>query len=197
LSQGFGRRNARIDKDDWMKRPTTDLKKKGCSTQHTSSYAATNRSLAKGCSREDKRLSISPTSKKLTGTNRLQLTANAQREQRSVRLQTAPQQEGPQAGWKDGRGQGLWQPREGRGNKGPLYAAMRGRKAGNRHMYRQVLHTVTTLQWPHTTTTATPKPTSAAGAQCQGNTTGLSGIVGAESASCTEGQSRHKKRQQL
>ena len=58
-------------------------------TRRTRSYAPTNRRLAKGCSREDKGLSISPTQRKLRGTNGLQLKANAQREQRSVR----PQQE--------------------------------------------------------------------------------------------------------
>jgi hypothetical protein len=75
---------------------------------------------------------------------------------------------------------------------------------------RQLLHPVTTLQWPHRqqklthvqtgaahcdhftmathTTTATKKPTSAAGAQCQENTTGLSGAVGASMQAALRGK---------
>ena len=69
---------------------------------------------------------------------------------------------------------------------------------------------MTTLQWPHRqqklthvqtgaahcdhftmathTTTATKKPTSAAGAQCQENTTGLSGAVGASVQAALRGK---------
>ena len=137
---------------------------------------------------------------------------------------------------EDGRGQGLSIP----GKEGATKAASALQEGIERLPSmtqaclsdRQLLHLVTTLQWPHRqqklthvqtgaahcdhftmathTTTATKKPTPAAGAQCQENTTGLSGAVGASVQAALRGkadtrrmrcykglQSRHKQRQQL